>query len=124
MALALLLGVVSLRPLVVFRAPSRHTYGFDAPYDLPRLELCENDVSGALRLKPAGPTGFYWADGLQLAVLRQLARRAILVHSIIGVSASAATLELAVARGQEPLPGAAISVEIAISEIAQAACAV
>ena len=54
--------------LVLFRGRSRHTYGFDSPFDLPSLEL--RALCGSLRLETAGSPQLYWADGVAAEALK------------------------------------------------------
>ena len=82
--------------LVLFRGRSRHTYGFDSPFDLPSLELralCGN----SLRLEATGSPQLYWADGVAAEALTAACERAILVHAAYDVAASGRDLHAAAA---------------------------
>ena len=81
--------------LVVFRARSRHTYGFEPEtnYDLPRLELCA--LAAGCTLNPAelqeedeDPQAF-WAQNVCERTLQQAVGRAILAHGAYCIVASA-----------------------------------
>ena len=71
--------------LVLSRGRSRHTYGFDSPFDLPSLEL--RALCGGLELRRAGGQ-LYWADGVAAEALKHACERAILVHAAYDIAAS------------------------------------
>ena len=100
------------RHLVVFRARSRHTYGFDstgtghesvgdacafASFDLPLLELASVLSTRTLRLTAADSAEDdgarpFWIDGVTQSELQGAAERCILVHGAYAVVSSAATV--------------------------------
>ena len=90
--------------LVLFRGRSRHTYGFDSPFDLPSLEL--RALCGGLELRRAGGQ-LYWADGVTPEALTAACERAILVHAAYDIAASGRDLHAAAAipaRGRPTRP--------------------
>ena len=104
-------GVVPARPLVVFRARSRHTYGFEPShsYDLPLVEL-SSLMGDSLQLAAAdgddgqaqlddddGQAQLFWVQGVPQEKLQAAARRCILVHGAFAVMSSAPSVSEAVA---------------------------
>jgi hypothetical protein len=98
-----------LRHLVVWRGRSRHTYGFEGEFDLPRLEL-EALLSvhsfPAPKLSPVAPAGagqdspICWVDvqtPQAQSALVDAASRAVLTHAVFVVAAAAASVAAAAA---------------------------
>lgn len=98
-ALCILPSYTPMRNLVLFRARSRHTYGFEpaTAWDLPHLELRSHLLDSQLQLQPASSSSelLHWVDGVDEGVLAAVGRRAILVHMVLAVVATGATLDAA-----------------------------
>ena len=115
--------------LVVFRARSRHTYGFEPEtnYDLPRLELCA--LAAGCTLSPAelqvedeDPQAF-WAQNVCERTLQQAVGRAILAHGAYCIVASAddaAGAGAAARRELGLLPAAVDVVDLSLPDLRRA----
>ena len=116
------------RQLVVFRARSRHTYGFDtsAPstFDLPQIELSSVLGAPALSLTAVDPSAdgegaqSFWVDGVSQSELRRAAERCILVHGAYAIVSSADS----VASARDGLRGYGLPAigAVAVIDLAQA----
>jgi len=97
----------ALRHLIVWRGRSRHTYGFEGTFDVPMLELSallpptRSGAPPVVALAPMPPPDgeedslICWADVATVeaqAALVEAASRAVLVHAVFVVIATAASL--------------------------------
>ena len=102
-------SALSPRHLVVFRARSRHTYGFEpsASYDLPHLELSAAVDAPTLKFTEA-EENLIWVDGITEEALERAARRSILTHGAFSIASTAPSVRGAVAAlpAQAMLPAA------------------
>ena len=78
-----------VRHLVLFRSPSRHTYGFvpDAGREMPMLELRQSLNNAHLQPRDDDPS-MCWVSNVASESLAAAARRSILVHSAFSIVAT------------------------------------
>ena len=92
----------AIRHLLLFRAKSRHTYGFlPESFDLPRLEFEALVGNGnAMWLKQCDDPALCWAEGVHdetAPIIIDAAQRCVLLHSAFAIVASANSVSAAYA---------------------------